>query len=59
VTHTGLSKLTHIGNLGHTGSIVAVTAAAAVATAVVVVVVVETQNGPTSLSLGTSTVGHP
>jgi hypothetical protein len=59
VTHTGLSKLTHLGHLGHTGSIVAVSATAAAVAAVVVVVVVTTQNSPTSLSLGTSTVGHP
>jgi hypothetical protein len=53
VTHTGLSKLVH---LGKTGTVVAASAAAV---AVVVVVVVTTQSSPTSLTLGSSTVGHP
>ena len=52
--HTGLGHLLH---LGHTGTIVA--ASTAVAVAVVVTVVVVTQNNSTSLTLGSSTVGHP
>jgi hypothetical protein len=56
-THSGLGHLLHLGNLGHTGTIVVVSAA--VATAVVVTVVVVTQNNSTSLTLGSSTVGHP
>jgi hypothetical protein len=54
VTHTGLSKLLHLSKTAN----IAV-ASAAVAAAVVVTVVVVTQNNSTSLSLGTSTVGHP
>jgi hypothetical protein len=56
-THSGLGHLLHLGSLGHTGTIVV--ASAAVATAVVVTVVVVTGNNSTSLTLGSSTVGHP
>jgi hypothetical protein len=55
--HSGLGHLLHLGNLGHVGTIAV--ASAAVATAVVVTVVVVTQNNGTSLTLGSSTVGHP
>jgi hypothetical protein len=54
VTHTGLSKLLHLSRTAN----IAI-ASAAVAAAVVVTVVVVTQNNSTSLTLGTSTVGHP
>jgi hypothetical protein len=52
--HTGLSRVLHLGVKGNL--VVAGAAAAAVA---VVVVVVVTQNNSTSLTLGSSTVGHP
>jgi hypothetical protein len=55
--HSGLGHLLHLGSLGHVGTIVV--ASAVVATAVVVTVVVVTQNNGTSLTLGSSTVGHP
>lgn len=54
VTHTGLSKLLHLSKTAN----IAV-ASTVVAAAVVVTVVVVTQSSPTSLTLGTSTVGHP
>jgi hypothetical protein len=57
-TH-GLGHLTHIGHLGHAASIATVAATTAAVAAAVVVVVVVNENNSTSLTLGTSTVGHP